>query len=80
MSSGIKKEKSLKNALSKIGPTTEPCGTPEIISLKELLILLIRTHCFLVSKYEFMYLSKFLSKPQLSSLAIKNCVGCNRRP
>ena len=55
----IKKKKSLKNATNKTGPTIEPCGTPEIISLKELLILLIRTHCFLLSKYEFIYFSKF---------------------
>ena len=34
------KEKSFKNALNNIGPTTELCGTPEIMSLKFLQMLL----------------------------------------
>ena len=48
-----KKKKLLKNALNSTDPNTELSGTPEIISLKSLLILLTRTHCFLLSKYEF---------------------------
>ena len=32
--------------LNKIGPSTEPCGTPDTTSLKELFELFIRTHCF----------------------------------
>ena len=65
----VKKEKkkeretSLQNASNKIGPTTEPCGIPKIISLKELLISLTCTHFFLLSKYEFICFSKILSKP-----------------
>ena len=32
--------------LNMIGPSTEPCGTPESIVLKKLDILLIFTLCF----------------------------------
>ena len=32
----MQKKKTFKNALNKIGPTTEPCRTPEIMSLKSL--------------------------------------------
>ena len=58
MNCSIKKKKSLKDALNNIGPNTEP-----LKSLKSLLILLIRTYCFLLSKYEFIYFSNFLYKP-----------------
>ena len=70
----IKQKKSL-NALNSITGTTEPYRTPEIILLKSLLILLIRTHYFLLSKYEFTYFSKFLSQPELSSFPIKRSCG-----
>ena len=34
--------------LNKIGPTIESCGTPDIISLKVLLVLFTLTDCFLL--------------------------------
>ena len=41
----MQKKKLFKYVLNKIDPTIEPCGTPEIMPLKSLLTLLIRTHC-----------------------------------
>ena len=52
-----KKKKSLKKILNKIGPTIEPCGTPDFIVWKLLFMLLIFTHCFLFSKYSILSLS-----------------------
>ena len=39
----MQKKKSFKNALNNIGPTIEPCDTPEIMSLKSLQTLLTQT-------------------------------------
>ena len=36
----MQKKKPFKNAINNIGPTTEPCGTPEIMSLKSLQIII----------------------------------------
>ena len=41
----MQKKRSFKYALNKIDPTIEPCGTPEIMSLKSPLTLLMRRHC-----------------------------------
>ena len=41
------KNKFIQYVLNKIVPTTEPCETLEIMSLKSLLTLLIRTRCLL---------------------------------
>ena len=38
--------------LNRIGPTTDPCGTADNISLKVILILFTLTHCFQLFKYE----------------------------
>ena len=38
----------MKNMLNKIGPTTEPCGTPDIISSKVLLMLFTLIHCLFI--------------------------------
>ena len=38
--------------LNKIEPTIAPCGTPDIISSKVLLMLLTLTHCFQRFRYE----------------------------
>ena len=35
-----------------MGPTMEPCGTPDMIVLKSLVTLLMRTHCFQFERYE----------------------------
>ena len=35
-----------------MGPTMEPCGTPEMIASKSFVTLLMRTHCFLFERYE----------------------------
>ena len=40
------KNRFLRNILNKIGPSTEPCGTPDRIFSKRLEILLIDTFCF----------------------------------
>ena len=48
----INNRKSLKNRLHKVCPTIELWGTPDIIFCKLLFSLFIRTHCFLLSKYE----------------------------
>ena len=42
----------MEKIVNKIGHTTDPCGTHEIISSKVLLILFTLTHCFLFYKYE----------------------------
>ena len=42
---GIKKKKSLKKILNKIGPKIEPWGTPDIIVSNSLCLLFIWTHC-----------------------------------
>ena len=42
---GIKKKKSLKKILSKIGPKTEPWGTQDVIVSKSLSLLFIWTQC-----------------------------------
>ena len=47
----MQNKKSFKIALNDIGPTTEPCGTPEIMSLKSLQTLLARIHCLRFFKY-----------------------------
>ena len=39
------KSRSLRNILNKIGPSIEPCDTPDIIISKRLEILLIHTFC-----------------------------------
>ena len=39
------KNKSLRNILNNIGPSIEPCGTPDRIFKKSLQMLLILTHC-----------------------------------
>ena len=36
----MQKKKPFKNAINNIGQTTEPCGTPEIMSLKSLQIII----------------------------------------
>ena len=44
-------KKSFKNALNNTGLTIEPCGTPEIMSLKSLETLLTRKHCLRFFKH-----------------------------
>ena len=65
----MQKKKSFKNALNNIGPTIEPCDTPEIMSLKSLQTLLTRTHCLRffklvhpgqISPYDYMWKSNFV--------------------
>ena len=41
-----------KNRLYSVGPTIEPLGTPNILFCKLFFSLFIRSHCFLLSKYE----------------------------
>ena len=48
----ITQKKLLKKLLKSIGPTMDPCGTPDIISRRSLSVLLILTHCFLLFKQE----------------------------
>ena len=40
-----KKKKSFIEILKGSGPGIEPCSTPEMIFLKELYVLFMRTHC-----------------------------------
>ena len=42
----MKKKRSLIEKSNRSGPTIEPCDTPEIIFLKLLYVLFIRTHYF----------------------------------
>ena len=41
-----------KNWLNSVGPTIEPSETPNILFCKLFFSLFIRSHCFLLSKYE----------------------------
>ena len=54
LANSVTQKKSLKKQLNRIGPTIDPCGTPEITFRKSLLILLILTHCFRFRRQESM--------------------------
>ena len=47
------RNKSLRNALKRIGPNKEPCGTPDKMFWNALRILFILTFCFQSFKHEF---------------------------
>ena len=55
----MKKKKSLKKILNKIGPTIVPCGTPDVIVRKLLFMKLPFTNCLLFFKYEQIYSNVF---------------------
>ena len=54
------------------GPKTDPCGTPNNISLHELYLSFIFTLSFLFENKLCIDFEELLSKPYASSLAIKS--------
>ena len=54
--------RSLRNILNNIGPSIDPCGTPDSNVRKSLKTLLIFTFCFLHFSYEYMKVTVFRLK------------------
>ena len=48
--------RSFMYAMKRIGPRTEPCGTPEETEIELELVPLVTTDCFLLSKKSFIHL------------------------
>ena len=55
--------RSLRNILNNIGPSIDPCGTPDSNVRKSLKTLLTFTFCFLRLRYEYMKVTVFRLKP-----------------
>ena len=53
----------LRNTLNNIGPSIDPCGTPDSNVRKSLKTLLTFTFCFLHLRYEYMKVTVFRLKP-----------------
>ena len=51
--------RSLRNILNNIGPSIDPCGTPDSNVRKSLKTLLTFTYCFLRLRYEYMKVTVF---------------------
>ena len=71
----MQKKKSFKNALNKIDPTAEPCGTLEILYLKSLLRFTV--YCLPFSKYVLIGHYHQIHKQRVFQLASHG--GCNQK-
>ena len=63
------------NTIKKIGPRTEPCGTPLIVVFHELCTVPIRTRCSRSERYDLIILIDWSWTPQALNFAIRSSCG-----